>query len=154
MKAEQHKYIHDFLEQSARLYPKKLAVVHDKVRKSYEEVNAQANQLAAFLIESGVQRGDRVVQIFENCLEYVVGYYGTMKAGAVTVPLSNDLKTDGLKYLLNEVEPAVILSSNRFEKLLYESLGEQPYLKELLIKMPKQRWEATSFRTCFRVRLQ
>ena len=148
MKAEQHKYIHDFLEQSARLYPKKLAVVHDKVRKSYEEVNAQANQLAAFLIESGVQRGDRVVQIFENCLEYVVGYYGTMKAGAVTVPLSNDLKADGLKYLLNEVEPVVILSSNRFEKLLFDSLEDLPGLKVILIKMPKQKWEATTFRTC------
>ena len=67
MKAERHKYIHDFLEQSARQYPKKPAVVHDTVRKSYDEVNAQANQLAAFLIESGVQKGDRVVQIFENC---------------------------------------------------------------------------------------
>lgn len=147
MKIMQHRYIHDFLEQSARLHPQKLALVHDRVRKSYEEVNAQANRLASFLIECGVRPGDRVVQIFENSLEYVVGYYGTMKAGAVTVPLSNDLKPDGLKYLLSEVEPAVILSSNRFEKLLSESLGEQPYLKVLLIKAPKQKWEARTFQT-------
>lgn len=140
MEAKELAFIHEFLEQSARRYPQKNAVIHEGVRKSYEEVNSQANRLASFLISSGVRKGDRVVQVFENGLEYVVGYYGTMKAGAVTVPLSTDLKTDGLKYLLREVEPAAILVSNRFEKLLFESLEYLPGLKGIVIKMPRLQW--------------
>jgi len=39
--------------------------------------------------QCGCAEGDRVVLMFENSLEYVVSYYGTLKkTGAVSVPLS------------------------------------------------------------------
>ena len=113
--------IHHFLEESARRHPEKTAVVHDGLRTAYREVNARANRLARFLIDRGVQPGDRVVLMYENCLEYVVGYYGTLKTGAVSVPLSTDLKAEGLTHLLGEVEPAYLIASDRYEKLLHEN---------------------------------
>ena len=145
MKRETPLLIHHFLEESARLHPEKAAVVHDGVRTAYREVNARANRLARFLIDRGVQPGDRVVLMYENCLEYVVGYYGTLKAGAVSVPLSTDLKAEGLKHLLGEVEPAYLIASDRYEKLLHENMTDRPRMKGLLLKAPKLKWSSMPF---------
>ncbi len=137
--------VHHFLEQSAARYPEKIAVIHDAVRASYREVNGLANRLARFLVGMGVRKGDRVVLMFENSLEYVVGYYGTLKTGAVSVPLSTDLKPDGLRHLLAEIEPTFVISSNRFEKLLYDNVSGLPAFKGILLKAPKLKWSSIPF---------
>lgn len=113
--------IHHFLENSARRYPDKTALIHEAVRATYAQINSQANQLCLWLRDQGISNGDRVVLIFENSLEYVVGYYGILKAGAVAVALSTDLKPHGLEPLLAQLEAKVIISSRRFEKLLKAS---------------------------------
>jgi len=137
--------VHHFLEQNAARQPEKIAIIHDAVRASYGKVNGLANRLAHFLISMGVRRGDRVILMFENSLEYVVGYYGTLKTGAVSVPLSNDLKPDGLKHLLGEIEPTIVVASNRFEKLLYETATDFPGINGILLKAPKLKWSSIPF---------
>ena len=133
--------IHHFLENSAARFPDKVALIHEKTRATYGQVNAEADRLAAFLTGSGVKKGDRVVILLENSLEYVVAYYGILKAGAVAVPLSTDLKPDGLNPLLAELEPSAIISSSRFERLLQASDLDVPNLKTLIIQNPKLNWD-------------
>ena len=82
--------IHHFLENSAERFPDKTALVHEDVRAPYSEINFEADRIARFLVGQGVAKGDRVVLVLENSLEYVISYYGTLKAGAVAVPLSGD----------------------------------------------------------------
>jgi len=137
--------IHHFLEQSAKAFPDKTALVHEEVRATYKLINTKANRLAHWLINLGVSKGDRIVIVLENCLEYVVSYYGVLKAGAVAVPLSSDLKPDGLRPLLEELEPEVIISSLRFERLL-KATDLAPYkINALLLKNPKQKWSSSPF---------
>jgi len=134
--------IHHFLEESTELFPDKTALIHEEVRATYAQINEKANRLARWLIDLGITRGDRVVLVLENCLEYVISYYGVLKAGAVAVPLSSDLKPDGLRPLLEELEPAVIISSSRFERLL-KATDLAPYkINALLLKNPKQKWSS------------
>ncbi|WDN87042.1 hypothetical protein BuS5_00010 [Desulfosarcina sp. BuS5] len=133
--------IHHFLEQSANSFPEKIALIHEDTRAGYATINAWANRLAKSLINSGVKTGDRVVIILENSLEYVVSYYGTLKAGAVAVPLSLEIKPDGLKPLLDEIEPTVLISSARFERLLKAVDLSQFKLKYLILKQPRLQWQ-------------
>lgn len=118
MKLLPHKYIHEFLEFSAKRYPNKIALIHEDTRVTYTEINTKANALAKYLIESGVKTGDRVAMILENSIEYVISYYGALKTGAVVVPLSTDLKPAGLNPLLSELEPVALITNNRFERLV------------------------------------
>ena len=111
-----YRLIHHFLEKSADLYPDKVAVVHEKRRAEYSRVNRLANQLAHYLLKSGVRPGDRVVLLCENSIEYVFCYYGILKAGGIVVSLNTDLKSDGLAELLQELEPKVLIVSTKFEK--------------------------------------
>lgn len=113
--------IHHFLETSAELYPDKTALIHEDTRATYSQINTMANSLAYWLIDQGIKTGDRVTFVIENSLDYVVTYYGILKSGAVAAPLSTDLKPDTLNPLLAELEPAAIISSSRFERLLKAS---------------------------------
>ena len=142
---QQANLIHHFLEESTELFPGKTALVHEEVRATYAQINAKANRLAHWLIDIGVSKGDRVVLLLENCLEYVVSYYGILKAGAVAVPLSSDLKPDGLSPLLEELKPEVIISSSRFERVLKATVPVFNNIKALLLKSPKQNWSSSPF---------
>lgn len=136
MASDTQTLIHHFLEKSAWQYPNKIALIHDEVRATYAQINSGANQLAHWLIQRGIEKGDRVVLILENSLEYVISYYGTLKAGAVVAPLSSDIKPDGLRPLLRGLEPEVVISSSRFEKLLLATDLSQFKIKALILKNP------------------
>jgi len=129
--------IHHFLEHSARHWPDKIALIHEDVRASYQQINSQANQLAVFLIDQGVFPGDRVVLLLENSLEYVVSYYAVLKAGAVAVPINTELKRDGLLPLLKELEPRCLVTSRKFERLLRATDLSTTTIQTVIIKSPK-----------------
>lgn len=132
------KLVHHFLEQSAFEFPEKVALVHGDVRATYREIDELADGLAAWLVERGVVGGDRVVILLENSLEYVISYYGVLKAGAIAVPLSTDLKPAGLQPLLDELEAKVLILSFRFERLLKAVSLDASV--DLIIKQAKLSW--------------
>ena len=136
----ENKLIHHFLENSAARFPDKVAVIHEDKRATYGEINAAAENLETFLIGRGLAKGDRVVILMENSCEYVIAYYGILKAGAVAVPLSTGLKPDGLNPLLAELEPAALISSQRFERLLQASHLDVPTLSTLILNEPGLNW--------------
>jgi long-chain acyl-CoA synthetase len=137
--------IHHFLEESTRRFPDKTALVHEDVRATYTQINSKANQLAHWLLNQGITKGDRVALVLENSLEYVVSYYGVLKAGAVVVPLSSDLKPDGLSPLLGELAPKIVISSSKFERLLQATDHTPLNIQGLLLKNPKLKWSSTPF---------
>jgi len=126
--------VHQFLERSARVYPEKLAIIHGKVRATYAEINDRANNLASYLLSIGVQKGERIALLMENCVEYVVSYYGIMKAGAVAVPLNSDWKPDGLRYAVEDLQARVMISNGRFEKPISSSKLYELGLENLILK--------------------
>ena len=137
--------IHHFLETSAKTYPEKTALIHEDVRVTYDRINGMANQLARWLIDQGIKHGDRVALILENSLEYVVSYYGTLKAGAVAAPLSSDIKPNGLRHLLGELEPIVVISSSRFERFLQAMDLTSFGIQALILRSPNLKWSSTPF---------
>ncbi|MBU4401099.1 MAG: acyl--CoA ligase, partial [Planctomycetes bacterium] len=132
--------INHFLEDSAARLPDKVALIHEDIRATYAQINTKANQLARWLVNQGITKGDRVVIVLENCLEYVISYYAILKAGAVAAPLSSDIKPDGLNHLLGELEPKVVISSSRFERLL-QATDLTPFkIQDVIIRNPKLKW--------------
>jgi len=138
--------IHHFLEASASNLPEKVALVHEGRRSTYREINTLANRFSGCLLEHGLVPGDRVLLFLENCLEYVVSYYGLLKIGAVAVPLSPDLKSDQIRHLLGELEPKAIVASSKAEKVLKEIDLSSFKAKVVIIKMPKAPWGSLPFK--------
>ena len=138
--------IHQFLEKSAEKFSEKTAVIKGDTRATYSRINSNANKMAHFLFAWGIEKGDRVVLILDNSIEYIIAYYSVLKAGAVAVPLSTDLKPDSLKPLLEDMEPVAIISSKKFERLLKATDLECLSLKLIILKDPKNMWAESGFK--------
>lgn len=140
MNERNYTLVHQFLEHSAEAYPGKVAVIADDFRPTYKEINLWADQFAAWLINTGVSHGDRIVIVLMNSIEYIVSYYGAMKAGAVPVALSTGITADGLVPILQELEPFAMVTSQRFEKVVNEAMLSFNGIQQLLIKDPQENW--------------
>ena len=135
-----HTLVQHFLEESERLYPAKTALVHGKTRASYDEINRKANQLARWLLDHGLGRGGRVVVLLENCLEYVISYYGILKAAGVAVPLSPELKVENLVPILEDLEADFLIGGSKASKTLQVLPPLHKNWPRLVLKAPKALW--------------
>ena len=99
-------------------------------RLTYEATWSRANDFAAGLIALGLQKGDRVVIICENGLEWAVAYYGLSIAGAVGVPLYTQLKAGEIEDLVRRADARFVVASSR----VLERLGEQlPGVEKIIV---------------------
>src|SRR5215207_7223212 len=88
------------LEDSARRYPDRVALVLGESRLTYRQVDAAASQVANLLVAKGIGRGDKVALTCPNLPFFPVIYYGILKIGAVVVPLNVLLKSREIAYHL------------------------------------------------------
>jgi len=88
------------LEDSARRYPDRDALIHDEQRFTYAQLNAVSNQVANLLVSRGIRPGDKVALSLPNVPWFPALYYGILKAGAVVVPLNILLKGREIAYHL------------------------------------------------------
>ncbi len=102
--------LQNFLEKSALRTPQKIALIHRGVRVTYDEINRKANQVAALLRSQGIRRGDRVAIFLENSVESVISLFGILKADAVFLMLSSQLKAPKLGYILNNCEAKSLIT--------------------------------------------
>ena len=79
--------------------------------KTFDELEAEANQLANALVELGVEPGERVALYIPNEPLFPVVYYGIIKTGAIAVPLNLRMGSDTLVYVLEDADVNVMISS-------------------------------------------
>ena len=112
--------ITEILARNARMYGKETALVErepaKKVRKeiTWQEFDDQANQVAQALISMGVQKGDRVVHLMTNCLEWLPIYFGILRTGAWAVPLNFRFVAKTIKRCVETAEAKVIIFGEEF----------------------------------------
>ncbi|MFI9552821.1 long-chain fatty acid--CoA ligase [Nonomuraea endophytica] len=110
------------LEDSAREYPARTAVVLGPERHTYAYVNAVANQVAGLLVARGIRPGDKVALACPNLPYFPMAYYGILKAGAVVVPLNVLLRPREIAYHLEDAGARAFLC---FEGTPELPLGER-----------------------------
>lgn len=64
---------------------------------SFQALSRRSNQVANFLTDCGIRRGDRVLLMLGNCVELWESMLGAMKLGAVVVPTTTLLSRDDLR---------------------------------------------------------
>lgn len=79
--------------------------------KTFGHVFDEARIFAAFLLDRGFAKGDRVAIYAEGCSNWIVGEYGTIMAGCVAVPLSFKLLPEEIAYRLEHSEAKAILTN-------------------------------------------
>ena len=107
------------LEVSGRRYPDKPSLVFYDSPISFAEVLRQAELIAGYLQHRcKVRKGDRVLLFMQNCPQFVIAYYGILRADAVVVPLNPMLLTGEFSRCASDSgATAVIVSQELYPRL-------------------------------------
>ncbi|QOG21201.1 MULTISPECIES: malonate--CoA ligase [Bradyrhizobium] len=90
--------------------PKRLAIeTQDGGHISYGDLIARAGQMANVLAARGVKPGDRVAVQVEKSVANIVLYLGTVRAGAVYLPLNTAYTLNELDYFIGDAEPSLVV---------------------------------------------
>lgn len=125
--------LQDYLEHSARRLPDKVALVCQKQRLTYAQIDRRANALAHTLIERGVTRGDRVIVFGDNTVDTVVAFWAVLKANAVVSIVNPLTKADKLEYYLNDSRAAVLVTDEHLRTVWQEPSQRSRWLKATIV---------------------
>ena len=80
--------LHEILRKTAREYGERTAISSLYGETSYMELNELSDRFAASLASIGVAKGDRIAIYLPNILQFIIAYFGVLKAGAVVTTIS------------------------------------------------------------------
>ncbi len=100
--------LHQLIEEQARRTPQQTALVFEKQRLTYEELNRRANQLALHLKSLGAGPDVLVGLFVERSLELVIGILGILKAGAAYLPIDAAYPQERIAYMLGDAKAKLV----------------------------------------------
>ena len=106
--------IQHFLQNSAQQYPDKNALWYKDKWITYGEIDRMSDAVAFWLRSTGTKQGDRVAILLENSFDYVIAYYGVLKAGAVVVALNTETNPKMVEHLINNSEAAALIIASKY----------------------------------------
>nr|WP_228058734.1 non-ribosomal peptide synthetase [Nostoc sp. LEGE 06077] len=109
-----HLCIHELFAAQVEKTPDNIAVVFDKQKLTYQELNHRANKVAHYLQSLGVGREVLVGICVERSLETIVGLLGILKAGAAYLPLDPTYPKERLSFMLSDSQVQVLLTQQKF----------------------------------------
>ncbi len=104
--------LHDFLDNTATHHAHASAVTDSSGSWTYAELASASTAIAKWLIDKGVQPGDRVAARAIAHRAVAALLFGCSRIGAIFVPVSPSLKSYQLETILDDAEPALFLTDD------------------------------------------
>lgn len=110
----------DLFNLAVSKYGESICTIYQGKELRYQEVDAQSDCVARFLLASGLEKGDRVGILLKNIPEFVIAYFGILKAGGVVMALNpayrpveiqNQSLDSGIRFLILQLPAYDMLKS-------------------------------------------
>lgn len=126
--------VRDQMAQAVRFNGHRTAVVHRERRLSFDEAWDRGIRFANGLIELGLQPGDRVAVLEDNCLESVDFITGCAIANLVRVPLYARNSVEAHAYMLTHTECRALVVSARYAPEAVALRQMAPCLAQVIVR--------------------
>ncbi len=105
--------LQEILKKTGETCPEKIAIVYGEQEISYSQLEKLSNQFANALIKLKVEKGDRIAVFLPNIPQFIISYFGALKAGAVVTAISPLYREREVEYQLADsgAETIVVLDS-------------------------------------------
>jgi long-chain acyl-CoA synthetase len=110
--------VHGLFDDIAAKFGRKTALIFYGKKISYRELQESADRFAAALADLGLRKGDTVALFLMNCPQYVIAYFGALKAGAKITPISPVYTSKEVRHQLSDSEAQIVVC----EDMLYENV--------------------------------
>ncbi len=103
--------IDNLFEQQVAKTPEKIAVVAN-TKLTYQELNKKANQLARFIQNLGVKKGDFIGILKQRDINFLIAIIAILKVGAVYVPIDSTYPESRIRYMVSNSELRLLLTDS------------------------------------------
>jgi len=129
--------LYHFLEESASKYPDRACTIFKGAVITYKEMNESSDRLAAALADMGVKKGDRVGIFMPNTPQFVMAYFGILKAGGVVVATNPLYTPTEIEYQVNDAGVEIMfVMSNFYNKM--KAAQPKTKIKKLIVTNIKE----------------
>jgi long-chain acyl-CoA synthetase len=133
--------LHGLLEQTAARYPQRTATIFFGAQLSYRALDAAANRFAHALLSFGLKRGDRVALMLPNCPQFLIAFYGTLKAGGVVTAVNPLYTPRELEHQLNDAGVETLVTLTKFYPTV-EAVRAKTALQRVIVTNIKESFPA------------
>jgi long-chain acyl-CoA synthetase len=102
----------DLVSATAALDPKRPCVKFQGASMTYGQVDELSSRFASSLVSLGLNEGDRVAIFTPNMPQFILSYFGILKAGGVVVPCSPLYKARELEFQLKDSGASMVVAAN------------------------------------------
>lgn len=106
------------LRKHAENAPESLALGWEGKYYTYAQLNNLIQNVTENLYLKGIQLGEKVAIILNNCPEFVVSYYACMRVGAISVPINPSLTSREYEVVLKDCKPKLIITDQKVNERL------------------------------------
>jgi long-chain acyl-CoA synthetase len=124
--------LHEILTKTAREQAKKTAMVYRSEQVSYGLLDELSDRFAASLVSIGIKKGDRVAVFLPNIPQFVIAYYGILKAGVVVTAISPLNKEREVEFQLADSEAEAIVTLDSLYTIV-ENVWGKTVLKHAVV---------------------
>ncbi len=124
--------LHQILEKKAKEHPEKAAIAYGERSITYAKLDLLSNRFAMALAGLGVKKGDRIAIFLPNVPQFVIAYYGVLKAGAVLTAISPLHKEREVAYQLRDSEAKTIVALDSLYPIV-EKIWQKTKLKNAVV---------------------
>ena len=134
--------IAEILSRNARMYGDEIALVErdplNKKRKelTWREFDEQASSFANALISRGVKKGDKVIHLMTNCIEWLPAYFGILRTGAWVVPLNFRFSAQDIRLCAGIAGATSMIFGEEFIERINDIRGELKTIKDYIFVGP------------------
>jgi long-chain acyl-CoA synthetase len=116
VKQEDDMNLIDVMKRAAEQSAGKIFLKYGKNKLTFKQFSESAARLSAGLTSLGVKKGDRVILLLNNSLEFVVSYFAILNSGAEVVPLNTFLRQEEIVYIIKDCKAKVFITSPDFQE--------------------------------------
>jgi acyl-CoA synthetase (AMP-forming)/AMP-acid ligase II len=131
-------HIGEMLARNGRMYPDEIALVErnpaEKGRReiTWREFDQAANQFSRVLTKEGIRKGDRVVHLMTNSIDWLIAYFGILRTGAWVVPLNFRFTSDDIRYCAGVAEGSVMVFGPEFVERIDAIRDDLPTINKFI----------------------
>ncbi len=104
--------LYELVSSTAARNPEKTCIRFQGVSMTYAQVDELSSRFAGALVSEGMTKGDRVATFMPNMPQFVIAYFGILKAGGLVVPCSPLYKAKELEFQLKDSGASFVVAAN------------------------------------------
>jgi len=128
--------LHGILQKTALEHPEKHAIAFRNNEFSYAELNVLTNKFASALASLEVHKGDRVAIYLPNIPQFIIAYFGILKAGAVVTSISPMHREREVQHQLSKSGAEIIVTQDTLYPIVENARSRTP-LRSAIVTNPE-----------------